>query len=149
MKSTRPDELDSRLTADLAILASSSLGEALKGRAANCSVYTAVTGSALAMATSASAELGAGGQFIVKSLHNGYAPKLSLSERIAPHSGFATQAGMAIIDHQSNGAGAPSWAPNILGFAAFQFQAGSIADRCWVQHEYTREQHHRSGFCLR
>ena len=57
MGAARKFDLDRRLEAYFATLRSSSLREALKRSAGNWQIYAAVTGSAMAMVTSASASI--------------------------------------------------------------------------------------------
>ena len=63
VRASRKSDLDRRLEAYFATLRPSSLREVLKRSAANWQIYAAVTGSAVAMATSASAaDIGSGGR---------------------------------------------------------------------------------------
>jgi len=57
MGARRKSDLDQRLEAYFATLRSSSLRETLKRRASNWHIYAAVTGSAMAMATTTSASI--------------------------------------------------------------------------------------------
>ncbi|HUE01743.1 MAG TPA: hypothetical protein VMR62_19380, partial [Bryobacteraceae bacterium] len=63
VRASRKSDLDRRLEAYFATLRPSSLREVLKRSAANWQIYAAVTGSAMAMATSTSAaDIGSGGR---------------------------------------------------------------------------------------
>jgi hypothetical protein len=119
MGATRKFDLDRRLDAYFATLRSSSLTESVKRRAGNWQIYAAVTGSAVAMATGASAQnIGTGIRDIaVESIASVLAAKQFLAS--SQHMPLRNAVRMAIARHDSG--------PIILNASAMKMGHASAA----------------------
>ena len=101
VRASRKSDLDRRLEAYFATLRPSSLREVLKRSAANWQIYAAVTGSAVAMATSVSAaDIGSGGRNTADAIASVLAAKQNIAtSRYMPLINAVRQA----IDRQNAG----------------------------------------------